>query len=94
MEECDVTFVSCLTSEARGLDKAGYEIARNSILKNLLAHGTMTSEQLGVVVKNHLQEKYYCTLWEHYETVRKDLELRGELRLVTDSRPPLIELAR
>lgn len=75
------------------LDKAEYEIVRNSILKNLFVYGAMTSEQLAVLVKDHLESKSDSSLWRHYVLVREDLEMRGEIRYVPNTNPPHIEVA-
>ena len=76
-----------------GLNKAKYEIVRNSILKNLFAYGAMTCEQLASLVKDHLKTKSYGSLWRYYFFVRQDLETRGEIRCVQKSEPPRIEIA-
>lgn len=92
MEDSVIALCQYLIEHDTGLDKAGYEIVRNSILKNLLAYGAMTSEQLGSLVEAHLRGKFHGALWRYYETVRKDLEARGEIRRVAGSKPLLIEL--
>jgi hypothetical protein len=76
-----------------GLDKAKYEIVRNSILKNLFAYGAMTSEQLAVRVKDHLNSKSEGSLWGYYHLVKQELEIRGEIRCVPNTEPPRIEIA-
>lgn len=75
------------------LDKAEYEIVRNSILKNLLVYGAMTSEQLALRVREHLESKSASSLWHYYSLVKEDLELRGEIRCVTKTDPPQVEIA-
>jgi hypothetical protein len=75
------------------LDKAEYEIVRNSILKNLLVYGAMTSDELALLVKDHLESKSASPLWRHYYYVREDLETRGEIRCVPETDPPQIEIA-
>ncbi len=75
------------------LNKAKYEIIRNSILKNLFAYGGMTCEQLALLVKDHLKTKSDDSLWRYYSLVRQDLETRGEIRCVPNSEPPRIEIA-
>jgi len=75
------------------LDKAKYEIIRNSILKNLLVYGAVTSEELALLVKNHLNSKSEGTLWRYYPVVKQELEERGEVRCVPNARPPRIEIA-
>ena len=75
------------------LDKAEYEIVRNSILKNLSAYGAMTSQQLALLVRDHLESKSESLLWQHYSLVRHELETRGEIRCVSDTYPTQIEIA-
>jgi len=75
------------------LDKAEYEIVRNSILKNLLVYGAMTSDELALLVRDHLESKSASPLWRFYYFVREELEIRGEIRCVPKSDPPQIEIA-
>jgi hypothetical protein len=70
-----------------------YEIVRNSILKNLLAYGAMSTDQLGLLVKDHLVHKLHGSLRRYYEAVQKDLEGRGEILIHRNSQPHMIELA-
>ena len=75
------------------LDKAEYEIVRNSILKNLLVYGAMTSDELSLLVRDHLRSKSGNSLWRYYSLVREELETRGEIRCVPNTYPPRIEIA-
>ena len=93
MEDSVTTLRPYLIGQVGSLDKAEYEIVRNSILKNLLAYGAMTSEQLGLLVENHLKSKFEGSLYRHYAAVRQVLEFRGEIRRVPKSSPHLIEIA-
>jgi predicted ATPase with chaperone activity len=81
-----------LISQCVSIEKAEYEIVRNSILKNLFAYGAMTSEQLALLVKHHLQSKTDDGLWQHYWFVKQELETHGEIRSVPNTHPELIEL--
>ena len=74
-------------------NKAEFEIVRNSILKHLLAYNALTVDKLGLLVENHLNYKFAGSLYQHYEVVRQVLEARGEIRCVSRSGPPLVELA-
>ncbi|MEP6894394.1 MAG: hypothetical protein ABI986_02180 [Chloroflexota bacterium] len=92
--EDSVTMFSCsLIQPVEGLDRAEYEIVRNSILKNLLAYGAMSPDQLVLLVKDHLNHKLYGSLQRYYEAVQKDLEARGEILIHRNPQPHLIELA-
>ena len=75
------------------LGKAEYEIVRNSILKNLFVYGAMTSEQLAVLVRDHLKSKAESSLWRYYSSVIEELEIRGEIRYVSHTNPPQIEVS-
>ncbi|HMD81358.1 MAG TPA: hypothetical protein VKE92_08635 [Anaerolineales bacterium] len=74
-------------------DRAEFEIVRNSILKHLLAYGTLTTDRLSLLVENHLKYKFDGSLHRHYEAVRQVLEARGEIRCVSRHGPPQIEIA-
>ncbi|HXD08927.1 MAG TPA: hypothetical protein VN653_02595 [Anaerolineales bacterium] len=93
MEDTVTVLCDCLIVNDESLDKAAYEIVRNSILKNLLSYGAMTSKQLGSLVKSHLKRKLCNSLWQYYETVREDLETRGEIRCVWIFGLALVEIA-
>jgi len=93
MEDPVTTLSPYLIGQVGSPDKAEYEIVRNSVLKNLLAYGAMTSEQLGLLVENHLKYKFDGSLYRHYAAVRQVLEFRGEIRCVPKSSPLLIEVA-
>jgi len=93
MEDSVTTLRHCLTRQTCSLEKAEYEIVRNSILKNLLVYGPTTSERLGLLVKSHLKHKCYGSLWLYFEVVRMDLEARGEIQPVPNTDLQLIEFA-
>jgi hypothetical protein len=92
MEHSVTALHPCSIRDLETLDKAEYEIVRNSILKNLLAYGAMTCEQLGSLVESHLRKKFHGSLWRHYSTVLDMLGLQGEVFLDWNADPPLIEL--
>jgi hypothetical protein len=84
----------CLIQQVQCLGKAEYEIVRNSILKNLLAYGAMTSVRLRARVKDHLKHKLQDSLWDCFELVQQDLEVRGEIRVDRSLKSQLIEIAK
>ena len=84
--------VTTLIKRVGTLDKADYEIVRNSILKNLLAYGAMTSEQLASLVENRLKYRFNGLLPGYYAAVLYNLEVRGEIRRLPNTTPPLIEM--
>lgn len=92
MKECGTTLLSTPVLQVMCLDRAKYEIVRNSILKNLYVYGPLTHEQLGLLVEDHLKLKLDDSAAWHYITVEQDLETRGEIRRVSNSNPELIEV--
>jgi hypothetical protein len=93
MEDSVATVRPYLFNRCMCFDKAEYEIVRNSILKHLLAYGSMTTDKLGLLVEKHLKNKFDGSLHRYYEAVRQVLEARGEIRSVPGSSPLLIEIA-
>lgn len=93
MEDSVTTLRPYLSTRCICFSKAEYEIIRNSILKHLLAYGAMTTNKLGSLVGKHLRNKFNDSLYQYYEAVREILEARGEIRYVSRSDSPLIEIA-
>jgi len=93
MTDSITTLDHYLIRQVQCLGKADYEIVRNSILKNLLAYGAMTSAQLGARVKDHLKHKLHGALRDYFEIVRQDLEAHGEIRVDRSMEPQTIEIA-
>jgi hypothetical protein len=75
------------------IDRGKYEAMRHTILANLKRYGRLTFKQLGDLVANELHETFTSSVQWYYTTVKLDLEARGELKRVPNSRPQLIELA-
>jgi len=69
MEDSVTTLRPCLTGQVECLDKAEFEIVRNSIVKILLAYGALIPDQLSSLVKNHLRHKFHDSLQRYYEAV-------------------------
>jgi hypothetical protein len=92
MKESVTTLLAEPDVQVMCLDKATYEVVRNSILKNLYAYGPLTHEQLGTLVEDHLKFKLADLATWHYIIVEQDLEARGEIRCVPDTDPQLIEV--
>jgi len=93
MEDSVTTLGHYLIRQVESLDKAEYEIVRNSIVKILLAYGALIPDQLSSLVKNHLRHKFHDSLQRYYEAVLRNLEARGEIRVDRNTNPHLIELA-
>ena len=93
MEDSVIAFRPYLIAHGLCFDRAEFEIVRNSILKHLVAYGPLAIDKLGLLVANHLKEKFAGSLYQQYEAVRQVLEARGEIRSVTSVEPPRIEIA-
>ena len=93
MEDSVIGFRPYLIVHDLCFDKAEFEIVRNSILKHLLAYGPLAIDKLGLLVANHLKDKFAGSLSQQYEAVRQVLEARGEIHSVASSGPPIIEIA-
>lgn len=65
---------------------------RESILHNLQSYGSMTFTQLGALVEEDLRDTFAGSVMWYYTTVKLDMEARGEIRRVPNSRPQLIEV--
>ena len=74
------------------IDKAKYTTIREAILHNLQCYGSMTFTQLGALVEEDLHDTFAGSVLWYYTTVKLDMEARGEIRRVPNSRPQLIEV--
>jgi len=91
MKESVTTGVTALSAQVTCIDKAKYEVVRNSILKNLYAYGPLTHEQLGRLVESHLKKKLNDLVAWYFIVVEQDLEYHGEIRRA-DPESRLIEV--
>jgi len=74
------------------IDRTKYEAVHNAILLNLQRYGSMTFTQLGALVEEDLHDSFSGSIMWYYTTVKLDMEARGEIRRVPNSRPQLIEV--
>ena len=74
------------------IDQARYASVREAILHNLQCYGSMTFTQLGALVEEDLHDTFSGSVQWYYTTVKLDMEARGEIRRVPNSRPQLIEV--
>ena len=74
------------------MDKAKYKTVRDAILHNLRQYGSMAFTQLGALVEEELHDSFTGSILWYYTTVKLDLEARGEIRRVPNSRPQMIEI--
>jgi hypothetical protein len=74
------------------IEKHKYDRVHAAILRNLRAHGPLTFTQLGALVEEELSANFTGSVLWYYTTVKLDMEARGELRRVPNSRPQVIEV--
>jgi hypothetical protein len=74
------------------IDRAKYRTIRAAILHNLQSYGSMTFTQLGALVEEDLHDTFAGSVLWYYTTVILDMEARGEIRRIPNSRPQLIEV--
>ena len=75
------------------LDQAKYQAVHEAIFHNLREYGPMTFTQLGALVEEELHPTFTGSVLWYYTTVKLDMEARGEIRRVPNSRPQVIEVA-
>lgn len=71
-----------------------YEIIRKAILTTLRTQKEMTFMALARAVEKDLRGKFEGSVTWYVTTVKLDLEARGTVKRVPNSRPQLIKLAR
>ncbi len=74
------------------ISRAKYDIVRAAILENLRAYGAMTFTQLGALVEDQLQRDFDGSIMWYYTTVKLDLEARGEIHRLPNSKPQKITI--
>ena len=74
------------------IEKQKYDLVRASILDLLQADGPLTFLELAFLVGDQLQNKLDSSVMWYFTTVKLDMEARGEIRRVADSKPQLIEI--
>jgi hypothetical protein len=75
------------------IDKRKYDTLRKAIEASLRAHGEMTFNALAADVESRLNDFDGSPMW-YFTTVKLDLEARGNLERVPDSRPQRIRLTK
>ena len=91
----DELFLSIQTEPARQgirIDQAKYQAVHEAITQNLRRHGSMTFTQLGALVEEQLQDTFSGSVLWYYTTIKLDMEARGEIRRVPNSRPQVVEI--
>jgi len=76
------------------ISKEKYEIIRKSILSTLRQHKEMTFMKLSRAVEKDLRGKFDGSVNWYVTTVKLDLEARGNVKRVPNSRPQLVKLGK
>jgi hypothetical protein len=74
------------------IDQAKYDAVHAAIFDNLREYGPMTFTQLGALVKEQLQSTFAGSVTWYYTAIKLDMEARGEIRRIPNSRPQMIEV--
>ena len=75
------------------ISKEKYEIIREAILTTLRAQKEITFMGLSRAVEKQVGNKFEGSVMWYVTTVKLDLEARGEIKRVLNSRPQLVKLA-
>ncbi len=71
-----------------------YDIIRKAIMSELRSNKEMTFMKLSRAVEKEVRGKFDGSVMWYVTTVKLDLEARGEVKRVPNSRPQLVRLAR
>ena len=71
-----------------------YEIIRRNIMSVLRANKEMTFMKLSRAVEKEVRGKFDGSVMWYVTAVKLDLEARGEIKRVPNSRPQLVRLAK
>lgn len=76
------------------ISRAKYETVRQAIIETLARGGAMTFMGLAERVEAELEGRFEGSIGWYYTTVKLDLEARGVIARVPDSRPQRIDLVK
>jgi len=76
------------------ISKEKYEIIRKAILSTLRAQKEITFKNLSRAVEKEVRGKFDGSVMWYVTTVNLDLEARGEVKRVPNSRPQIVKLAK
>jgi len=76
------------------ISREKYEIIRKAILAILRAQKEMSFMNLSRAVEKEVGKKFEGSVMWYVTTVKLDLEARGEIKRVLNSRPQLIKLLK
>ena len=75
------------------INKDKYDVIRNAILCVLQTQKEMTFMNLSRAVEKEVNGNFEGSVTWYVTTVKLDMEARGEIKRVTNSRPQLVKLA-
>lgn len=75
------------------ISREKYEIIRKAILSTLRARKEMTFMNLSRAVEKEVNGNFEGSVTWYVTTVKLDMEARGEVKRVPNSRPQLVKLA-
>ncbi|MCI0552256.1 MAG: hypothetical protein L0287_14995 [Anaerolineae bacterium] len=75
------------------ISREKYEMIRKAIITTLRANKEMTFMALSRAVEKQLGNKFEGSVMWYVTTVKLDLEARGAIKRVANSRPQLVRLA-
>ena len=75
------------------INKEKYDMIRNAILCVLQTQKEMTFMNLSRAVEKEVNGNFDGSVTWYVTTVKLDMEARGEIKRVTNSRPQLVKLA-
>lgn len=76
------------------ISKEKYEIIRKAIMTELRTNKEMTFMKLSRAVEKEVRGKFDGSVMWYVTTVKLDLEARGEVKRVPNSRPQLVRLVK
>ncbi|HLA06724.1 MAG TPA: hypothetical protein VJ022_04715 [Anaerolineales bacterium] len=76
------------------ISREKYEIIRKTIMSVLRANKEMTFMKLSRAVEKEMRGTFEGSVLWYVTTVKLDLEARGEIKRVPNSRPQLVRLVR
>jgi hypothetical protein len=97
MEECMKDTIRTLHPEKKQgvkISKEKYEIIRKAILSTLTEKKEISFMNLSRAVEKEVNGTFDGSVMWYVTTVKLDLEARGEVKRVPNSRPQLVKLAK
>lgn len=76
------------------ISREKYEIIRKAILSTLRAQKEISFMNLSRAVEKEVNGKFEGSVMWYVTTVKLDLEARGEIKRVPNSRPQLVKLSK